>query len=192
MSRKRNRKLRVLLCLLVVLRVVPWPAMLLLSIAAMLIFDRKTLLKADFMLLLTFVAFVFINNTIRLAITARRREIGIMRLLRVQKGQTLVLDCPVEHAWFARLCAEAAYDLGCREVVVDWHDTAIMRQKFLRAADEVFDEFPAWRTRFLTDYAEAGAASLRIGGSDPEALRGVAPERLTQLRGVIEKFKETF
>lgn len=31
--------------------------------------------------LLTFVAFVFINNTIRLAITARRREIGIMRLV---------------------------------------------------------------------------------------------------------------
>ena len=31
--------------------------------------------------LLTFVAFVFINNTIRLAITARRREIAIMRLV---------------------------------------------------------------------------------------------------------------
>ncbi len=31
--------------------------------------------------LLIFVAFVFINNTIRLAISARRREIGIMRLV---------------------------------------------------------------------------------------------------------------
>lgn len=31
--------------------------------------------------LLTFVAFVFINNTIRLSITARRREIAIMRLV---------------------------------------------------------------------------------------------------------------
>ena len=31
--------------------------------------------------LLTFIAFIFINNTIRLAITARRREIGIMRLV---------------------------------------------------------------------------------------------------------------
>ena len=32
-------------------------------------------------IMLTFVAFVFINNTIRLAITARRREIAIMRLV---------------------------------------------------------------------------------------------------------------
>ncbi len=36
---------------------------------------------AVLIVLLVFVAFVFINNTIRLAITARRREIGIMRLV---------------------------------------------------------------------------------------------------------------
>ena len=73
--------------------------------------------------------------------------------LNVQKGQTLVLSSPVECAEFARLCAGAAYDVGCREVVVQWSDAALTREKYLRAADEVFDEFPEWQTRFLTDYA---------------------------------------
>jgi cell division transport system permease protein len=36
--------------------------------------------------LLTFVAFVFINNTIRLAISARRREIAIERLVGASNG----------------------------------------------------------------------------------------------------------
>ena len=36
--------------------------------------------------LLTFIAFIFINNTLRLSITARRREIAIMRLVGASNG----------------------------------------------------------------------------------------------------------
>ena len=42
--------------------------------------------------------------------------------LNVQQGQTLVISCPVDCAPFARLCASAAYDVGCREVVMRWSD----------------------------------------------------------------------
>ena len=54
------------LCLLTVLRLLPWWGMLAAVIAALLFLDRKTLLQADFMLLLTFVAFfVFSGNLAR-------------------------------------------------------------------------------------------------------------------------------
>ena len=59
--------------------------------------------------------------------------------LHVEKGQTLVISSPVECAFFARLCATAAYDAGCREVVMNWHDDYLAREKFLRADDAVFD-----------------------------------------------------
>ena len=42
--------------------------------------------------------------------------------LNVQKGQTLILASPVDCAWFARMCAEEAYAVGCREVVMNWRD----------------------------------------------------------------------
>ncbi len=56
-----------LLCLAVVLRLLPWPVMLGVLLLVLLILDRRLLLKADFLLLLTFAAFfVFSGNLARL------------------------------------------------------------------------------------------------------------------------------
>lgn len=55
-----------ILCLLVVLRILSWPIMLGLLLLILLIFDRRILLQADFMLLLTFAAFfIFAGNLAR-------------------------------------------------------------------------------------------------------------------------------
>lgn len=64
-------------CLLGVFRVLPWPVMLGIVVAALLVFDRKLLLGADFLLLLTFVAFfVFSGNLARLdAVNALLRQL---------------------------------------------------------------------------------------------------------------------
>lgn len=59
-------------CLLTVIRVLPWPLMLLTVIAVLLFLDRETLRKADFMLLLTFVAFfIFAGNLARIGAVDR-------------------------------------------------------------------------------------------------------------------------
>ena len=70
--------------------------------------------------------------------------------LNVQKGQTLVISCPVDCAPFARLCASAAYDVGCREVVMRWTDDYMNRERFLRADNSVFDVFPPGRQKCST------------------------------------------
>ena len=98
----------------------------------------------------------------------------------VQKGQTLVISSPVDCAYFARLCASAAYDVGCREVVMRWTDDYLNRERFLRADDSVFDSLPLGQKEFLNGYAAEGAAYLNISACDPEALRGVDPDRITR------------
>ena len=100
--------------------------------------------------------------------------------LNVQKGQTLVISSPVDCAYFARLCASAAYDVGCREVVMRWTDDYMNRERFLRADDSVFDSLPLGQKEFLNGYAAEGAAYLNISACDPEALRGVDPDRITR------------
>ena len=64
--------------------------------------------------LLTFVAFIFINNTIRLSITARRREIAIMRLVGASNG-FIRGPCVAEGVLQALLGSLLA--IGCLELV---------------------------------------------------------------------------
>ena len=69
--------------------------------------------------LLTFVAFVFINNTIRLSITARRREIGIMRLVGASNGfirGPFIMEGTVE-AIIGALLAIAALAVGANTLL---------------------------------------------------------------------------
>lgn len=69
------------LCLLTVFRLVPWPVMLALVLIVLGVFDRKKLLAADFLLLLTFVAFfIFAGNLARLeAVDALLRRLLLGR-----------------------------------------------------------------------------------------------------------------
>lgn len=69
---------------------------------------------AVLVILLTFVAFVFINNTIRLAISARRREIAIMRLVGASNGfirGPFIMEGTLE-ALIAALLAIGALSVG--------------------------------------------------------------------------------
>ncbi len=79
-------------CLMVVLRLIPWPVMLAAVVLVLLIFDRKLLLKADFMLLLTFVAFfIFAGNLGRMETVASL----LRRLLAGREYLTTVLTSQV-------------------------------------------------------------------------------------------------
>jgi len=57
------------------------------------------------------------------------------------KGQKLVISCPVECAEFGRLCLSAAYDAGCGEVIMNWSDDYCSRETYLKADAEVFESF---------------------------------------------------
>lgn len=104
--------------------------------------------------------------------------------INIQKGQNLVINSPVETAEFARMLTEEAYLSGAREVFVRWNDDAITKLKLLNDAEEVIDEFPSWLKEFFNCYSNKNTAFLSISASDPEALKGVSPERLIKQQKV--------
>lgn len=98
--------------------------------------------------------------------------------LNLQKGQYLVINSPVICADFARLCVKAAYEVGAKQVIMQWRDDFVSRQYYLNAADEVFDQVFQWDVDRNLGLAKLNAARLSISASDPELLKGVDPSRL--------------
>ncbi len=98
--------------------------------------------------------------------------------IHVQKGQTLVINASVDSAPFVRLCAAESYKLGCREVIIRWNDEFLTREKYLHAADEVFDAVRPWDADMMNTLAREGAAFLSIVSRNPDAMKGVDTDRM--------------
>ncbi len=105
-------------------------------------------------------------------------ELVIRSGVNLQKGQRLSISCPVECADFGKLCAAAAYEAGCSEVLMRWLDDDLKRMKFLNAADEVFDRVDPWNAEYFNSLSEEGAAFLTIHSENPGSLSGVDPDRI--------------
>ena len=104
--------------------------------------------------------------------------------LNVRPGQKVVISSPVDCAFFARRAAREAYAAGASNVFVRWVDDECSRLKYLMAADDAFDEFPAWESLMLNSLAREGAAFMSVSASDPELLRGVDPSSPSRFRKV--------
>lgn len=119
-------------------------------------------------------------------------ELVVRSGLNIQKGQRLAISCPVECADFARLCAAAAYEAGCREVLMSWNDDELTRLKYLHAEDDVFDTVNSWVREFRDVISEEGAGWLAIHAENPENLRGVDPDRIRRAQIAAGKAMEKF
>ena len=96
----------------------------------------------------------------------------------VQVGQPVVIGSDLANVEFARMVQDCAYDAGACEVLIDWYDEASVRTRYLRAADEIFDDFPQWRVDRFEHYDGRGVVYLHIISDDPDLLVGVDTDRL--------------
>ncbi|WP_273831672.1 aminopeptidase [Guptibacillus sedimenti] len=110
----------------------------------------------------------------------------------IQKGQTLVVNAPLTSAEFVRNIAESAYEAGAKNVHVEWNDEILTRIKYDKAPDEAFKEFPTWKAKGFEELAENGAAFLSITSSNPDLLKGVDPERISNASKTAGKAMEGY
>ena len=99
--------------------------------------------------------------------------------INVQPGHTVALNIDVEQRELAHLIVKEAYALGAHEVIVQWTDDVINREKFLHAPMERLANVPEYKVAEMNYLLENKASRLGVRSSDPGALNGVDADKLS-------------
>ncbi|MCL2574838.1 MAG: aminopeptidase [Defluviitaleaceae bacterium] len=102
----------------------------------------------------------------------------------VQLGQKLLINCPVDLAYFGRLAMQEAYDAGAADVLILWNDEISGRIHYLSAPDEAFGKEVEWIKARVKHLVDEGYCLLNVYATDPEILKGVDPVRIQKQQKV--------
>ncbi|CDQ38228.1 MULTISPECIES: aminopeptidase [Virgibacillus] len=98
----------------------------------------------------------------------------------LQKGQALMINAPIEGADFTRKVARKAYELGAKNVHINWVDDELTLLKYEYAPDEVIASYPDWKVQLHDEFAEDGAAVLNIRSTNPDLLKDIDPSKVAK------------
>lgn len=105
-------------------------------------------------------------------------ELAVKVGVNIQEGQSLYITASIDNPEFVRLLTKTAYEVGAKQVYVDWTDDVITRTRFELAPSESFTEYPAWKIQEREQLAEQGAAFMSVMSSSPDLLKGIDSSRI--------------
>jgi len=100
-------------------------------------------------------------------------ELALRTGVNLQKGQSLMINAPIEGADFTKKVVRKAYEIGAKDVHINWVDDELSLLKFENAPEEVIADYPEWKVKLHDFYAEDGAAVLSIRSTNPDLLKDI-------------------
>jgi len=97
----------------------------------------------------------------------------------LQKGQPLLINAPLEGADFTKVVVRQAYEMGAKDVHVNWSDDELTLLKYKHAPEEVLAKFPKWRVMLNESFATDNGALISIHATNPDLLKEIDPKRMS-------------
>ncbi|RCW77516.1 aminopeptidase [Saliterribacillus persicus] len=107
-------------------------------------------------------------------------ELALKTGVNLQKDQALVINSSIEGVEFTRIVAKKAYELGAKNVHVNWTDDELTLLKYENAPEEVLTDIPEWQVEKHLDFAKDGAALFAIRSTNPDLLKDIDPARVAK------------
>lgn len=107
-------------------------------------------------------------------------DLALRTGVNLQKGQALMVNSSIEGAEFTRIVVRKAYELGAKDVLVNWQDDELTLLKYQNAPEEVLTTIPQWQVDKNLAFAKDGAALLSIRSTNPDLLKDVDAEKVAK------------
>lgn len=110
----------------------------------------------------------------------------------LQKGEMLVISSPIGAIDLVRKVVKTAYKYGASNVDVLWIDSEITKFGYKYRTKENLAEVPEWIVAQREHYIDKKVCYLAISSSDPEAFKGVDPDKMAISRRASGKALRKF
>ncbi|UJL46084.1 aminopeptidase [Virgibacillus sp. NKC19-16] len=119
-------------------------------------------------------------------------ELALRTGVNLQKNQALMINAPIEGSDFTKVVARKAYELGAKNVHINWSDDELTLLKYENAPDDVITDFPEWKVLLNDSFAEDGAAVLNIRSTNPDLLKDIDPTRVAKANKAAAQAMKNF
>lgn len=107
-------------------------------------------------------------------------ELALRTGVNLQKNQALMINAPIEGADFTKIVVRKAYEMGAKDVHINWVDDELTLLKYENAPDEVITNYPDWKVQLHDAFAADGGAVLNIRSTNPDLLKDIDPTRVAK------------
>lgn len=119
-------------------------------------------------------------------------ELIVKQGVNLQPKQTLVITSSIECYDLVRAITYQAYKVGANDVIVHYTDDYITRLRYENCDVEHFQSIPKYLSELRNEYALQNAAVVTITSSDPEAMKGIDPLKISTYNIAMHKACELF
>lgn len=119
-------------------------------------------------------------------------DLALRKGVNLQKNQALMINAPLEGADFTKIVVRKAYEMGAKDVHINWVDDELTLLKYENAPDEVIASYPDWKVQLHDSFAEDGAAVLNIRSTNPDLLKDIDPTRVAKANKAAAQAMKNF
>lgn len=106
-------------------------------------------------------------------------DVLLQKGINLQENQPVLINGAIENADFVRILVKEAYRLGAKEVIVNWRDGEIAKERLLHADVSVLENPKSWIPEYYHNMLDENVGIISLVSANPELLKGVPADRIS-------------